>query len=57
MKRYSVTITIAVSAESKQEAQRIFKEIVESGAAMGSDGNKIAKVKLYSDPIVNTLPF
>jgi len=52
MKKYIVTISIRVQAENEEEAKRIFKEVVESGRAMGSEGTKIAQIKLSADPIV-----
>ena len=37
MKRYAVTITVGITAKSKKDAQRMFRQIVESGAAMGTE--------------------
>ncbi len=58
MKRYLVQVNIGVTAKNEQEAQRILKDIVESGRAAGSSGTKIANVVLKVPPVViMELPF
>ncbi len=58
MKRYLVQVNIGITAKNEQEAQRILKEIIESGRAAGSVGTKIAQVVLKIPPVVITeLPF
>lgn len=52
MKRYSVQVNVRISAKGKREAQRIMREIIESGSALGSEGSKIAQIKLYKDPVI-----
>ena len=55
-KRYQLTITLAMSATSKKDVKRKFKEIIESGSAV-SDNGKLAFIQLTDDPIVVELLF
>lgn len=52
MNRYIVQVNIAITAKSEKEAQRIMKQVVESGTAMGSEGTKLAKIVLRENPII-----
>ena len=56
IKRYRGTIILGVSAKSKRDAQRILKEIVESGRATSSEGIPM-KVQLKQKAIIDNLPF
>ena len=58
MNRYIVQTNLIVPAKNKKEAQRIMKEIIESGSAMGSEGSKIAIAKLNEKPqVIEKLAF
>ena len=58
MKRYKVTMSLAISAKSKNEAKNILADIIESGSITTKDGRWLGlKITDRKDIPVEELPF